>query len=85
MESTFFGESQAEVILNLTSFIASSRSEKSLSLSFSILIQSDPKKPIGKSSELIDETRQIRRTPSSMFKNLESLVSSRSTNETSKL
>ena len=85
IESIFFVEPQLVVILNLTSFKASSRSEKSLSLSFSSSSHSDPKKPIGNSSELIIETRLIRKTPSSMLMNLEVLDLSRSLNVISKL
>ena len=85
IESIFFIESQLDVILNLTSFNASSRSENSPSLLFSIFNHSDPKKPIGNSSELIVETRQIRRTPSSMLMNSEFLDSLRSMNVMSTL
>ena len=69
IESIFVVESQLDVILNFTSFNASIRSEKSSSLFFSIFNHSDAKKPIGNSSELIVETRQIRKTPSSILIN----------------
>ena len=85
IESIFFAGSLLVVMFSLTSFNASSRSEKSLSLEFSIFKHSDPKKPIGKSSELIFETRHILTTPSSMFRYFEFLVSSRSENVISKL
>ena len=74
-----------DVILNFTSFKASRRRSKFLSLSFSSFNHSEPKKPIGKSSELIVDMRQIRKTPSSMFINLQVLLSSRSKNVISKL
>ena len=85
IESIFFAGSLLVVMFSLTSFNASSRSEKSFSLEFSIFKHSDPKKPIGKSSELISETRHILTTPSSMFRYFEFLVSSRSENVISKL
>ena len=85
MESTSFVQSWVDVILNFTSFNASRRRSKFLSLSFSSLNHSELKKPIGKSSELIVETRQMRKTPSSMPKNLLVLASSRSKNVISKL
>ena len=85
IESILSVESWLDVILNLTSFNASNRSEKSLSLSFSISKHSDSKKPIGNSSALTAETRHIRKTPSSMLINLELVDSSRSTQVISKL
>ena len=85
IDSTSFMQSWVDVILNFTSFKASRRRSKLLSLSFSSLNHSELKKPIGKSSELIVETRQMRKTPSSMPKNLQALVSSRSKNVISKL
>ncbi len=85
MDSIFFVESLLDMILNLTSFKASSRNEKSLSLSFSSFNHSDAKKPIGNNSELIVEMRLIRTTPSSMLMNFEVLDSSRSMNVISKL
>ena len=85
MESTSFARSWVDVILNFTSFNASRRRSKFLSLFFSSLNHSEPKKPIGNSSELIVETRQMRKTPSSMPKNLQVLSSSRSKNVISKL
>ena len=85
MESTSFMQSWVDVILNFTSFNASRRRSKFLSLFFSSLNHSEPKKPIGNSSELIVETRQMRKTPSSMPKNLQVLASSRSKNVISKL
>ena len=85
MESTSFVQSWVDVILNFTSFNASRRRSKFLSLFFSSLNHSEPKKPIGKSSELIVETRQTRKIPSSMPKNLQVLSSSRSKNLISKL
>ena len=74
-----------EVILNFTSFKASRRRSKFLSLSFSSFNHSEPKKPIGKSSALIVEMRLILKTPSSMLRNLQVLVSLRSRNVMSKL
>ena len=85
IESIFFVELQLDVILNLTSFNASSRSENSPSLFFSIFNHSDSKNPIGNSSELIAETRQIRKTPSSMLINLEFVDASRSMQVISKV
>ena len=85
MESTSFARSWVDLILNFTLFNASRRRSKFLSLSCSSLNHSELKKPIGKSSELIVETRQMRKTPSSMPKNLQVLASSRSKNVISKL
>lgn len=85
IEPTFVLGSHVGVILKLTSFKASIRREKSLSLSFSTFSHSELKKPIGNSSLLIVEIRLIRNTPSSIFKNLQLLGSSRSWNVTSKL
>ena len=72
-------------IWNFTLFKASSRSEYSPSLIFSIFIDSAPINPIGKSSWLAVETRWTSTNPFFMCMKLVALVSSRSNNVISKL
>ncbi len=84
-ESVSSLQSLLDEIWKLTLLRASSRSENSPSLPFSIFKDSAPLNPIGKSSWLTVETRWTCTTPSFMCMKLVALVSSRSNNVISKL